>query len=218
MRGDVVGRPPVGLLEVELAELDGRGVREPLAEGVGGGDVGGDDLVEVRLEAGGVEDFGTAQLLRAAAEGVEKGVVLAHGRGRTREVAVHESAPDEDFAREGGVEAREVASARGHDDESVERDLFRHAHEAALRIPFGRVVVSFAEVARDGFDPRGVERGGGAREEARRVDELAGEDPRRRRLLEGGSGMWDEAEAVCAAVVVRFLVELANASEEAREK
>ncbi len=218
MRGDVVGRPPVGLLEVELAELDGRGVREPLAEGVGGGDVGGDNLVEVCFKAGGVEDFGTAQLLRATAEGVEKGVVLAHGRGRTREVAVHESAPDEDFAREGGVETREVASARGHDDESVERDLFRHAHEAALRIPLGRMVVSLAEVARDWLDPRGVKRGGGAREEARRIDEFAGEDPRRRGLLEGGSGMWNETETMCAAVVVRFLVELSDASEKAREK
>ena len=218
MRGDVVGRPPVRFLEMELAELDGRGVGEPFAEGVGGGDVGGDDLVEVRFETFGIEDFGTAQLFRAPPEGVEKGVVLAHGRGRTREIAVYEPAPYEDFAREGGVEAREVASACGHDDESVERDLFRHAHEAALRIPFGRVVVSLAEVARDGFDPRGVECGGGAREEARRVDELASEDPGRRGLLQGGSGMWDETEPVCAAVVVRFLVELSDASEEAREE
>ena len=183
-----------------------------------GGDIGGDDLVEVGLEAGGVEDFGTAQLLRTSAEGIEKGVVLAHGRGRTREVAVHKPASDENLACEGWVEAREVASAGGYDDESVKRDLFRHAHESALRIPFRRMVVPLAEVASDGFDPCGIERGGRAREEARSVDKLAGENPGRRCLLEGGSGMGNEAESVSAAIVVRFLVELPDASEETGEE
>ena len=80
------------------------------------------------------------------------------------------------------------------------------------------MVVALAEVAGDGFDPRGIQRGGGAREEARRVHELAGEDPGGRRLLEGGGGMHDEAKPVRAAVVVRLLVELPDASEETGEE
>ena len=62
------------------------------AERGGGGDVGRQDLREVRDEPVRVEDLRMARLLGPAAEGVQEGAVLAHGRRRLRKLAVDERA------------------------------------------------------------------------------------------------------------------------------
>ena len=82
--GEVLGRPPVGLLQNEI----GASLPQPFPERGGRGDVGRKNPGEVGAEAVDVEDLRMARLLGALAEGVEEVIVLTDVRRGVREVAV----------------------------------------------------------------------------------------------------------------------------------
>ena len=229
-------RDPFRAPEAEARAFLGRGGVEPFPERAGAHDVRRHDGVEERDEPVGVEQLGTPVAHGALLHLVEEAHVLRHGRGRFREFAEDESVQQEEPARGRGVDAAVVAAARVHDDESVERHLLGGAHEAALRVPRGIAVAVLAEGPGDILDAARVDGRAGAGEESRRVDELARHDP----FGEGGAwgvfgclgvwvkGVWGvagafgenrtrmegEADAVGAAVVERFGVEMAEAGEE----
>ena len=206
-------------------------------EAVGGG---GRARGEPVAEGGNVHAFAWENRVVAFAPGVDFALVghrarLAGGFGREgdrlevaaderrnglRERAEDEPLADEELAGERGVRGGEVAADAVLDREPPEHGAARGARSAGLRVPrFARVGVA-DDTAGERLDPRGVDGGGAARPEARGVDELRGDDPRRRRLRlrEAGAGEEPEARAVRTAVFLLLGVPDADVREQAGDE
>jgi hypothetical protein len=193
-------------------------VAVPALEGRAARDVRGQLLIVEREDELVVDEHVlAARLVLELLDLAHELAVRGHERQLRVPVAGDERLADEDLARGGRVDAGEVDAPVGVDDDAVERRALERDDLRRLLLPVRLEQLRLDEVPGERRQPARLDRGDAARVEARRLDELGGDDPLARLLRQARAGMAPEADAARAEVRLVLVALDADVAEQPGE-
>ena len=165
------------------------------------------------------EDVAPARAGLELAQLVDQFAVVAPERRPGLHVALGQAEAQEQLARRDRVDRAVVDPTSRHDRQPVQRHLFVRGDLAAFALPARRRIAVLDQVARQRFDPAGLDRGDLACVEACRLDQFGSDEPLRLLRIHGRAREHEETAVACAEVLARVAgVAHADVAEQSRQQ